>query len=390
VVAALRGGLEDVEAVARAADLKEKTVKQYRRELADVDLDEPSTVCSLSWLRQQGIPREELKRHVEKIQHVTRYNRRSEPIAPPWRVTPELAEFVGLAISEARLGHRIKFYNTDDGLLERFEKTARVVFDVEPNAGEEKGVPFREIGTRTISTFLESCFDVFDRAAGGTGIGSTIVRADAESRAAFLRAVFDAEAHVGRGGTVELSQKNGELVTLISYLLSGFGIPTRRTVKRKSATNGSGIERDYHVLYLSGAGNLRRFLERVGFTIERTAGRLERLAAKDPNPNDDTIPVQRAVAHLCDALYLPKGELLTDSLNPESPGRENYLEDVDRVLDAASERLDVAQEALARVDRLPDRLDRLTAVPSKWVAERDSLSPIEVRRELSQTTGIRA
>ena len=390
VVAGVRRGWDEERITAKAGAPK-GTVQQYRRQLSDVDLDEFSTVCSLAYLREIDVSRTELRRHVERIQYVSRYNSRSTPIRPPWEITPDLAAFLGLAVSEARLeGGRVKFYNTDERLLDRFETTAEAVFGVTPIADDQGDVQYRSIQSRTLTHFLESCFDVFDGMTGGSGVGSAILRAGEESRAAFLRAVFDAEAHVTDNGIIELTQKRGELITLLSYLLTGFGIPSRRRTERKSATNGTGIEREYDVLYLSGAGALTRFRDAVGFSVDGKADRLAENAAKNANPNHDTVPIQTAVEDLCEALHLPKTELLTGSLNPETPGRENYLADVDRILDAAVQKLETAQAVLERLDRLSTRIDAVSAVPSAWAGGRTNLGPIETRRKLSESTGIRS
>ena len=386
VVAGFRRGESDA-TIADAAGTTTKTVQSYRRNL-DVDLDEPSTVCSLSSLRGLDAPRDELRTHVTAVQYVTRNNQRSEPITPPWELTPTLASFVGLAVSEARIdGGRVKFYNTDDGLLDRFETAAESVFGLQPRRGTQDGVPYRELHTRTLTHFLAACFDV----DGGTaGIGSTLVRADEASRTAFLRAVFDAEAHVTEHGIIELTQKDEHLVTLLSYLLSGFGIPSRRKRERKAPTNGSGTERAYHTLYVSSARHLERFADRVGFSIDEKADRLETNAARDPNPNDDTVPTQAAADTLCERLYLTKGDYIPDSLNPESPGRERYLDCVDALVDAATARLDDAQRTLERIDELVADLDAVASIPATWVGTRDDLEPIETRRTLAERVGVRS
>ena len=382
----VRTGATDGEIVERTG-AKPKTVQEYRRQAADVDLDATSTVCSLSDLRSLGASRETLREHVVGIQYVGSNNQRSRPIEPPWELTPTLAAFAALALSEARIeSNRIKFYNDDAGLLEQFSEAARDVFGIEPTAGEQKGVPYRSINNRAVVHFLRRCFAAFDDT---DAVGSALVRAPPEARRAFLRAFFDAEGHVTEGGIVELTQKDGSLITLLSYLLSGESIPTRRKTTRKAATNGSGTKRTYHVLFISGAAALSRFRDRVGFTMGTKADRLARNAARTENPNHDTIPVQSAVDDLCESLYLPKTDLLTDTLNPETPGRDRYLDDVERTLEAATERIETAQEVLETVSRLGADLERLDALPATWVGERERIEPIGVRRELEAATGVR-
>jgi DNA polymerase III delta prime subunit len=366
VIAGLRRG-ESVAAIADAAGTTTETVRSYRRNL-DVALDEPSTVCSLSYLRSLDVSRDELRSHVTAVRCVTRNGRRSEPITPPWELTPSLASFVGLAVSVGRIdGGRVRFHTTDDGLLGRVETAAESVFGLEPRRGTQDGVPYRELHTRTLTRFLDACFDVF---GGTTGIGSTLVRADEASRAAFLRAVFDAGAHVTEHGRIELTQRDGHLVTLLSYLLSGVGIPSRRERGRTTPTDGSGTAHEYHTLYVSGARHLERFAERVGFTRDEKAERLATDAARDPNPDDDTVPTQAAVDTLCERLYLRKDDYVPDGLRSDSPGRERYLDRVDSLVDAATARLDDAQRTLERIDELAADLDAVAATPATRVGVR--------------------
>ena len=327
---------------------------------------------------------------VEAIEYV-RQGRRSRSITPPTNVTPELAQFVGLAISEAHIdGGRIKFYNTDDKLLDAFESTAHAVFDVETRRGIQKDVPYVTIGSRTLTHYLESVFDSFASASGGEGIGSSLVTAGDDSRAAFLRAMFDAEAHVDAGGIVELTQRNADHITLLSYLLTTFGISARRKELRKSATNGSGIERTYHALYISGARDLRRFRDAIGFTITHKSDRLAEHAEKETDPNYDTIPTQTVLRDLCRRLDIPVTEHLPRSLNPESPGRERYCSVLDDVVDAATERIEDTQRVLERLESIRPELEATTAVPTRWVESREELAPIETRKEVSEVVGARS
>ncbi|PSP95274.1 Replication factor C small subunit, partial [Halobacteriales archaeon QS_1_68_44] len=387
VLEGVRTGQTD-ERIAERADVPEKTVRDYRRRAADTDLDATSTVCSLSYLRSLGASSETLREHVERIQFVPPNNNRSHPVEPPQELTTGLATLLGLALSEARIDRtRIKFYNTDEKLLEAFSAAARDTFGVDPKRGEQNGVPYRVIDNRTVVHYLRRCFAVLD---GEGAVGSRILRASPKPRRAFLRAVFDAEGHVTEDGILEFTQKDGDVVTLLSYLLAGEGVPARRKTERKAATNGSGQKREYHVLYVSSASALSRFEERVGFTLPTKAERLAENAARDSNPNHDTVPVQSAVSDLCETLYLSKDDLLTGTLNPETPGRENYLADIERVLGAATEKVELAQEALETVQRLEADIDRIEALPAAWVAERDQLEPISVRRDLSEETGIRS
>jgi len=260
---------------------------------------------------------------------------------------------------------------------------------VETSRGTQKDVPFVEIGSRTLTHFLESVFDVFASASGEQGIGSALVGADDTSRASFLRAMFDAEAHVSKQGTIELTQRNPEHITLISYLLSTFGVSSRRTTLRKAATNGSGIERTYHALYVSGARDLTRFRDAVGFSIDHKSERLAEHANKRSNPNYDTIPTQNVLRDLCERLDIPVTEHCPDTLDSDSPGRERYCAALDSVVDAATKRIEGVQSALNRLESLRPELEATTSVPARWVGNRDELAPIETRKTVSEQVGAR-
>ncbi|MFC4540753.1 replication factor C small subunit [Halosolutus amylolyticus] len=387
VIGCLRRGYS-IDEIVSEYDISRKTATDYARTVS-IDLEEPSTTCSLAYLRSLDAEESELQSHVESVQYVTSYNNRSSPISPPWQLTPDLARFVGLAISEARIDNgRIKFYNTDDALRESFERIARELFDVETTRGVQKDVPYVELRTKSLHHFLESCFDVFGDSPE-SGIGSTLVHAPDDVRAAFLQAVFDSEAYVADQGTIELTQKDESLITLCSYLLASFGIPTRRKHVEKRATNGSGSKQVYHTLYVSGVSALSRFEDAIGFTIDYKRDRLADATAGSGNPNYDTMPAQTAVDYLCRTLALKKKPLVTDSLDPKNPGRESYLEDVDRVLETAADRLEAAQRVKREIEQVRSDIRSVSAVPAAWVGQRDALEPLEVRKEVEATTGIR-
>ncbi|MFB6091354.1 MAG: LAGLIDADG family homing endonuclease, partial [Halobellus sp.] len=351
----------------------------------------PETTVSPAALRALDASTDRLRAGVESIQYVSASGGRSRSITPPWRLTPELARFVGLAVAEARIdGGRIKFYNTDEGLCDAFAGAAESLFDLDPARGTQKDVPYVALRSKTLTHLLRASFDVFESASGGTGIGSTLVVGDDESRAAFLRAMFDGEAYVSDHGIIELTQKNEAHITLLSYLLSSFGIPSRRKTVEKAATNGTGIEREYHVLYVSGTRALRRFSERIGFDIGRKQRRLDAHTSKASNPNHDTIPRQHAARRLCERLNLPVQSLLSETLDPDTPGREAHESELTDVVDAATERLESAQEVLSRIETLSAELNAASAIPAMWLQARTELEPTAVRRTVSDSTGVRS
>ena len=228
-------------------------------------------------------------------------------------------------------------------------------------------------------------------AAGENATRSLLDILSAVTSVALVTADLPADSEIrDRHELVELTQKDEGLITLLSYLLASFGIPSRRKTDHRRATNGSETSREYHTLYVSGARALARFEDAVGFTMDEKSSRLRSAASKDGNPNHDTIVVQDAVDDLTGDLHLPKGELLTDALNPESPGRENYVRDLDAVLDAATAKLETAQEALQRLDEIAANVDSVAKTPATWIGERERLEPLELRKDVESETGIRS
>jgi len=392
IVRGLRTGQEPA-TIAADSEITRKYATAVRRRVDSPVFDEQNTICSLSYLRDLDVSRSALQSHVVAIQRVSLSNgHRSPPIAPAWKVTPELGEFLGLAVSEARIENgRIKFYNTDDQLLDRFESHAKSLFDLDPKRGAQNDVPYVSVNTRSLTAFLESCFDVFASKMGaGDAIGNRLLRANDETRARFLRAVFDSEAHVSSNGIIELTQKDGDLVTLLSYLLAGFGIPSRRKSEHKRATNGSDTERKYETLLVSGASHLARFEDEIGFTIDGKREELTRHASKSGNPNHDTMPVQTAVDELCAELNLSKSELVPKSLNPETPGRESYQDVLDDIVEAASERLEAAQEFRRSLAAVRSEVQRVSAMPVQWSESRTRLTNESTKSVVAESTGVSA
>ena len=388
IVGRLREGAS-VDTIAEQLDTSRGTVRAAEREFRDADLSEHSTVCSLSYLRQSDAAKGALEEHVRQIQYVTRDNKRSNPITPPREITPEITRFVGLALGEARIENgRIKFYNTDETLLGQFEGLFEDLFGVEPQTGKQQGVPYVAANNRTLTHYLESCFECFDAAMDGEGIGSRILTANEDSRRAFLGALFDAEGHVRETGILELTQKSEERITLIAYLLAGFGIPSRRKRKEKRATNGRGETQTYHTLYISGAVHLARFEDEVGFSVDQKAARLADATERTHNPNDDTVLAQEAVAELCRRLNLNKTDYVPDSLDPDSPGRKRYLDGVSELVDAATGRLERVQEKREVLRRVESTIAGIDTIPTQWIEKRENLEPLGTRKTVARTTGV--
>ncbi|MFW5919199.1 MAG: replication factor C small subunit [Halanaeroarchaeum sp.] len=345
---------------------------------------EPSTIVSLGCLRQR-FDYETVASHVEKIQYVNANNSRSRPITPPDEVDAEIARFVGLLMGEARIDNgRVRFYNTDPSILEEFETTIASKFGLEPERRERKNVPFVRVISRTLVHYLDTLFDVTS-----DGTSSIIFRTPESVRAAFLQGVFDAEAYVSRKSAIELTQKDGDFITSLTYLLSTLGIASRRVSEQKAATNGTGKKRTYHTLTISGRLALEEFSNSIGFTLDEKSQRLDAQLRRTSNPNYDTIPPLNAVDRICERLNLTKQAYVTEASAP-TRSHTAYQEELSALTDAARDRMEAANRALERLETLESHATAVGKIPASWIGVREELRPFDERNRLEPIVGARS
>ena len=82
------------------------------------------------------------------------------------------------------------------------------------------------------------------------------------------------------------------LASDLAYALMRFGIWARITRRKKRATNADHAGAWYHHITISGQDNLRRFAERVGFSIPRKQQALEAQLGRPGNSNVDVVPIR--------------------------------------------------------------------------------------------------
>ena len=108
-----------------------------------------------------------------------------------------------------------------------------------------------------------------------------------EHLAALLRAYLEGDGGVEKGGVLSISL-NRELTADVAEALLRFGIWARiRAVQKKKPNGDYGT---YHKLTISGAENLRRYSESIGFLSERKRDALAVLLGKSANTNVDLVP----------------------------------------------------------------------------------------------------
>jgi len=178
-----------------------------------------------------------------------RLQRHGHVLRVPERMSPDLAEFLGLFVAEGyvRGGRCVVFTNTDETLLRRFLELAEREFGL---AGSIERQPSKAPNVLLHSTSLVRLL-----AQLGTGEGSAakrippaVLASENASLAAFLRGYYLGDGGLS-GGEVEFCTASRGLQTDLTYALARFAIPSslaRRTV-------GGGL---YFRVYVRGMANL--------------------------------------------------------------------------------------------------------------------------------------
>jgi intein/homing endonuclease len=121
--------------------------------------------------------------------------------------------------------------------------------------------------------------------------------------AAFLRGLFDTDGCVEKD-RVSLSAKSERLVRTVQFLLTRFGIISKRRPKFNKA-----VGRTYWHLEIRGR-DARLFAERIGFGLTRKRESLSRLVTRKTNTNRDVVPallVQHHMLALAGSCRRPQG-----------------------------------------------------------------------------------
>jgi len=137
--------------------------------------------------------------------------------------------------------NRVK--NTFKEVLKKYKIVANIN-EYKHKNGEKK--PYFEITNKEFTKFCESYGYFWGRHSRDKQVPTSVMQADNKSATAFLQAFFDGESHVNvNRNIIEISSASQRLLKEVGVLLRRFGIWLRIYKKRKCATNGSRIYRDY-------------------------------------------------------------------------------------------------------------------------------------------------
>ena len=251
----------------------------------------------------------------------------------------------------------VRFINTDDELLDDFERAAREAFDAEPiRPPSEK----RDDGAETVRvTGKEHADAVLD---AGMNLGrydektfpTPVSTGRRAAKAAFVRALADSEGHVDESaGNVRILSASRELLRGTRTLLLQFGVSSQ--IQRRAYDDG----RDVFLLTVTDADSLAAFRRYVGFTATRKADALDRVveAADGGRTILDVIPeVDDVLARYRDSLRLHQSECGINAgtyCDFENGTANVSVHRAERILAAFENRVERATEDRHRLDGEP-------------------------------------
>lgn len=214
-------------------------------------------------------------------------------------LSPDLARFLGLVISEGRLvKNEVFFFNHDEALLRDFCRLSESLFGVAPTLRNYDGNRMAILSSRPIALMLEHAFGMVP--FGGSRVKRVpepVLRSSDDVVQGFVSGLFDGDGFVSdpaqSKACLEYASASPELVDGLWYLLLRLGVVSRVSTSVMSASNTlKKIRRPYSRLLVFGQENLRVFASRVPMKQTMRVDRLVNWSSKPVvgNPNVDVVP----------------------------------------------------------------------------------------------------
>ncbi|MFB6144834.1 MAG: LAGLIDADG family homing endonuclease, partial [Candidatus Nanohaloarchaea archaeon] len=218
----------------------------------------------------------------------------SKGVQVPEKFSPELAEFLALAIAEGTEqqedgSYRIIFTNKEKRLRRRFRTLSKEIFGLETR-GMDKNADY--IDSTYLKHLLEDVGYETLRRSREKGVPDMVMRSSEKSRKRFLKTFYDCEGCM-EDHEITLSSASREVIDSVSYMLLEFGIVSRISSRKKEASNSDHEGDTYYRLSISGVDQMQRFADKIGFGTDRKQEKLEDyLDEREGNTNSDVIPVR--------------------------------------------------------------------------------------------------
>ena len=238
----------------------------------------------LASVRKLPASRTNPKLHVS----LPKLQRHGKQILLPERMSADLAEFLGLFVSEGyiRAGRTVVFTNSDDALLQRFLQLTRTVFGIEGHLDLQ--------ADRTPNILVNSTLLVHFLHTLGTGATSgekrippAVLGSTNAVLGAFLRGYYLGDGGFSHGD-VEFCTASGRLRTELVYALSRFGVLTTQSRRTVDGT-------EYFRVFVRGISNLSRLGDALDSEAPKVRAIHQYIAAKSaPYTATDVVPLSRA------------------------------------------------------------------------------------------------
>jgi stage V sporulation protein R len=185
---------------------------------------------------------------------------RRQSISVPSKVDERLAAFLGYLIGDGHISERKRvagFTNGDLELAQRFASLGKSLFGLEPQIYRDGNRWRVNFHSQHLSDFLKHLSLPTGKVSRKKTIPPSILRSPKKVVAAFLRALFDCDAYVGKSGII-LSTSSEAMSKAVQVLLLNFGIFSTR----HRCPNGC-----WHVGVFGASAAI--FEREIGFGLER-------------------------------------------------------------------------------------------------------------------------
>ncbi len=203
--------------------------------------------------------------------------RSSKTITLPRRMSRELAEFLGLLLSDGSIiNRRIVFFSNDEALRRRFKELTRMIFNVEAVEKKCRTVYCVEINSRLLARFLHLLGVPVRRKSHSAEVPVYVFKSPIHIIAGFLKGYYLGDGGFS-GNTLEFHSVSRGMISGLAYLLSRLGIlySISGSGHRLEITGISELEKFYN-LVLHDAPRIDKVEKLYGYIASKKRNRLVR------------------------------------------------------------------------------------------------------------------
>jgi V/A-type H+-transporting ATPase subunit A len=203
----------------------------------------PTLSAYLKAMREAGI---------EVPDRLTARPKKGRPIKLPTVIDEALAELLGLLLSDGMVaGKSVRFFNSDEALIVRFQRLLREAFGIEGVRTRFRTVDGVLVNSRALVMLLASLGFPSRKKSRNAIVPPAILRSPESVVASFLRGYLSGDGHFSKG-VLEVTSASRAMVSGLAYLLARLGVLF--TVSEKGR---------YSRLFVTGIRELKRLYDLV-------------------------------------------------------------------------------------------------------------------------------